>query len=86
MREGIGMAETVVQGFTQHELEVLREISLHKRQMDYQEDLIEMQQEARDKGRIEGRAEGRIEGQRQLLDLLESGKSLEEARRILGLA
>jgi hypothetical protein len=40
--------------------------------------MIEMQQEAR--------AEGRAEGQRQLLDLLESGKSLEEAKRILGLA
>jgi predicted transposase/invertase (TIGR01784 family) len=70
--EGIGMAEAVVNGFTQHELEMLREISLHRRQMDYQEDMIEMQEEAR------------VQGQKQLIDLLESGKSLEEAKHILG--
>ena len=86
LEEGIGMAETVVKGFTQHELEMLREISEHRRQMDYQEDMIEMRKEAWAAGLAEGRAEGRIEGQKQLLDLLEGGKSLDEARRILGLA
>jgi flagellar biosynthesis/type III secretory pathway protein FliH len=70
---------------------MLREISLHRRQMDYQEDMLELQEaharglaEGRDAGLAEGLEKGLAEGQKQLIDLLESGKSLEEAKRILG--
>jgi predicted transposase/invertase (TIGR01784 family) len=101
--EGIRMAKTVVKGFTQGELEALREISLHRRQMDYQEEMLARErrlaralakrrreglaqgrEEGRAQGREEGRAQGREEGQKQLFELLESGKSLEEAKHILG--
>ncbi|MDR2134944.1 MAG: hypothetical protein LBP27_07555, partial [Treponema sp.] len=81
--EGIRMAEEVVEGFTRDELEMLREISLHRRQMDYQEDMLELE-EAHARGLAEGLEKGLAQGQKQLIDLLESGKSLEEAKRILG--
>jgi flagellar biosynthesis/type III secretory pathway protein FliH len=77
------MAEEVVEGFTRDELEMLREISLHRRQMDYQEDMLELE-EAHARGLAEGLEKGLAQGQKQLIDLLESGKSLEEAKRILG--
>jgi predicted transposase/invertase (TIGR01784 family) len=97
--EGIGMAETVVNGFTQNELEMLREISLHRRQMDYQEEMRERKKrleravargqrkglaQGLEQGLVQGMTQGLEQGRKELFDLLESGKSLEEAKRILG--
>jgi hypothetical protein len=99
LEEGIGMAETVMNGFTQHELEMLREISEHRRQMDYQQEMIERKEalarflaeervkflaEERVRFLAEERAKVRAEVQKQVFELLESGKTLEEAKRILG--
>jgi hypothetical protein len=81
LEEGIKMAEAVVKGFTQTELEYLRKMSQDKQQMDWQEDLLE----AEEKGIAIGQKKGIAIGHQELIDLLESGKSLEEAMRILGI-
>jgi predicted transposase/invertase (TIGR01784 family) len=76
LEEGIKMAEAVMKGFTQTELENLRQISIDMYELDWQEELYWAKQE--------GIAVGEKLG-RQLIDLQESGKTLEEAKRILGI-
>jgi predicted transposase/invertase (TIGR01784 family) len=89
LEEGIKMAETVVEGFTQTELENLRQISLHKAQMDWQYELYDAKQEGIAEGEARGEARGEVKGkavgQKELIELWKSGKSLEEAKRILGI-
>jgi hypothetical protein len=51
------------------ELENLRQISIDMQQLDWQEELYWAKRG----------------GQKELMDLLESGKTLEEAKRILGI-
>jgi flagellar biosynthesis/type III secretory pathway protein FliH len=75
--EAITMATQVIQGLTQSQIEYLREMSRHKQEADYWQEL----RDARD----EGEAKGRETGQKELIALLESGKSLAEAKQLLGL-
>jgi predicted transposase/invertase (TIGR01784 family) len=73
LEEGIKMAKAVVKGFTQEQLEYLREMSRHKHEMDWQIYQSEMKKQ------------GIAIGHQELIDLLENGKTLEEAKRILGI-
>jgi predicted transposase/invertase (TIGR01784 family) len=76
LEEGIKMAETVVKGFTQEQLEYLRETSLIGLEMDRKYQMREL---------YEAEQKGIVTGQKKLIDLWESGKTLEEAKRILGI-
>jgi predicted transposase/invertase (TIGR01784 family) len=67
LEEGIQMAEAVMKGFTQTELENLRQLSIDMAQLDWEEELYWAVRE----------------GQKKLIDLQESGKTLEEAKRML---
>jgi hypothetical protein len=60
--------KAVVKGFTQEQLEYLREMSRHKQQMDWQVDLLEAKRK--------GIAIGQEQGQQKLIDLLESVRGL----------
>jgi predicted transposase/invertase (TIGR01784 family) len=70
--EGISMAEEAVQGFTQEQLEFMQETARRGNEMLYYSILEEAE-------------EAKKTGQKELIALLESGKTLNEARRILGL-
>jgi hypothetical protein len=89
LEEGITMAEAVMKGFTQSELEALRKLSEDMAQLDWEEELYWAKQDGIGIGKEEGIAIGKEEGiaigQNELIDLLESGKSLEEAKRTLGI-
>jgi flagellar biosynthesis/type III secretory pathway protein FliH len=105
LEEGIKMAETVVKGFTQSELDFMRETSRILQEMDWNEYLYEAEQKGiaigeekgiaigeqkgiaigEQKGLAIGEQKGIAIGQKELIGLLESGKSLEEAKRILGI-
>jgi predicted transposase/invertase (TIGR01784 family) len=77
LEEGIKMAETVVQGFTKEELEYMRETSRIAQELDWNGYLREAKEE--------GIAIGEKLGSQKLIELLESGKTLEDAKRILGI-
>jgi predicted transposase YdaD len=87
------MATQVIQGLTQSQIEYLREMSRHKQEADYWQELRDAKDEGeargiakgREEGRAEGRAEGEAKGQKKLIALLESGKTLAEAKQLLGL-
>jgi predicted transposase/invertase (TIGR01784 family) len=85
LEEGITMAETVMKGFTQSELEALRKLSEDMAQLDWEEELYWAKQDGKEEGIVIGEKKGIAIGEKKLIDLLESGKSLEEAKRILGI-
>jgi predicted transposase/invertase (TIGR01784 family) len=76
--------------FVANDKEALREY--HMREMalsDWASGVNHARREGRVEGRKEGRAEGqkegRTEGAKEVFDLLSQGKTIEEARKILGL-
>jgi hypothetical protein len=79
----------VVKGFTQSELDYMRETSRILQEMDWNEYLYEAEQKGiaigEEKGIAIGEEKGIVTGRKELMGLLESGKSLEEAKRILGI-
>jgi flagellar biosynthesis/type III secretory pathway protein FliH len=62
VEEGIAMAAQVVQGFTENELEYFREMSLHKMETAYWDEIAYAKDEGEAKGREIGREIGRAEG------------------------
>jgi predicted transposase/invertase (TIGR01784 family) len=85
LEEGIAMATAVVEGWTQSEIAFLRELSRHKQEADYWQSIYDAENKGRVEGEAKGEARGRETGQKELIALLENGKSIEEVKRLLGL-
>jgi len=68
--EGIAMASEVLMTISRDEIERARLLSEYKYELDTQSKLVHAKRE--------GHKEGRLEGKREIIDLLKSGKSLEE--------
>ena len=72
--EGIAMASEVLINVSKDEIERSRLMSEYKYELDTQSRLVHAERQGEQKGRAEGRREGRQE----MIELLKSGKSLEE--------
>jgi predicted transposase/invertase (TIGR01784 family) len=83
--EAITMATQVIQGLTQSQIEYIREMSRHKREADYWQDIRDAEDAGIAKGEAKGRETGRKEGALKIVELLRSGTTLEEAKQLLGL-
>jgi flagellar biosynthesis/type III secretory pathway protein FliH len=83
--EGIAMAAEVIEGFSAEQVAYFHEVSKEKYQLDMQAHRDEAHELGYAEGLEEGSAAGLEEGQRRVFELLESGKTLEEAKHILGL-
>jgi predicted transposase/invertase (TIGR01784 family) len=77
--EGIAMAVKTMTGFTQSELEYMRETARLKSELDYQS----LMTNAKRKGLKEGLKEGIKEGRKEVLELFEQGLSVDEIKERL---
>ena len=77
-QEGIAMASDVLVAFTKDEIEYFHQESKLKYELDVQSKLVYAKRQAEKKGRDEGRKEGRLEERQDVINLLKSGKSLEQ--------
>ena len=68
------MASEVIKTISKDEQERFRLLSEYKYQLDAQSKLVHAKQE----GIRKGRKEGKEEGKQEIIDLLKSGKSIEE--------
>jgi len=78
IEEGIAMASEVLMTISKDEVERARLASEYKYQLDTQSKLVHAKRQGRAEGRAEGKAEGRAEERQNIVDLLKSGKSIEE--------
>jgi predicted transposase/invertase (TIGR01784 family) len=98
LEEGIKMAETVMNGFTQTELENLRQLSLDMQELDRQEELYWAEERAtekgiakgitigKEKGKLEGKVEGKEEAKLEVAKkLLNKGLPVEDIAEVTGL-
>jgi hypothetical protein len=66
-------------------MEYIRQMHRDIQEMDYREEWREARDEGMAKGIAIGEEQGIALGEKRLIDLLESGKTLEEAKGILGI-
>jgi hypothetical protein len=78
--EGIAMASEVLITISKDEVERARLVSEYKYQLDTQSKLVHAKRE----GRLEGLREGEQRGRQEIIELLRSGKSLDEIIRGYG--
>jgi flagellar biosynthesis/type III secretory pathway protein FliH len=72
--------------FVTRDREALREYHLREMALsDWNSSVNDARREGRAEGHREGKTEGRKEGAKELLDLLARGKTLDEAKMLLGI-
>jgi predicted transposase/invertase (TIGR01784 family) len=76
--EGIAMASEVVMTISRDEHERARLMNQEKSELDFQSRMTEAKIIGLREGRAEGKAEGKAEGEKNIINLLKSGKTPEE--------
>jgi hypothetical protein len=80
LEEGIAMASEVLMTISKDMVERLELMSIEKHQLDIQSKIVTAER----KGIKIGEQRGEQRGQQKIINLLKSGKSLEEIERIIG--
>jgi len=78
--EGIAMAVKTMTGFTQSEIEYMRETARIKSELDYQSLMTNAKRKGLKEGLEKGHKEGLKEGRKEVFELLEQGLSVDEIK------
>jgi predicted transposase/invertase (TIGR01784 family) len=81
--EGIAMACQVLRTVSRDEAERARLMSEYKYEVDHQSQMIQARRTGLAEGLEKGHSKGRVEAAQEFLSALDSGKSLEEIKRLL---
>jgi hypothetical protein len=86
LEEGIAMASELLKRISKDHAERLEMMSIEKHQLDIQSKLVTAERKGIKKGEQRGEQRGIVMGEQRIINMLDSGKSLEEIKKIIGSA